>query len=357
MPKTAKHLWPAVVSFDNLVSAWHQARRGKRYAADVLRFYGKLGENLFNLQKQLLGHTWTPAPCRLFTVREPKLRLIQAPYFGDRVVHHALMDVVSPVFERRFIHDSYACRDNKGTHAASRRTTEFLRQATAAWERPWVLKADISKYFQSINHDLLLQRVRRVVSDPDVLWLFERVIRHGGYDECGLPIGALTSQWLANLYLDGLDHFVKDDMGVRFYLRYMDDFVLIGPSGDWCRTALGQITRFLTCQRLTLNPKTGIWPASRGIDFVGYRHWPGHTLPRKRTVKRARRQFKSLALRYRRGDIELDYVRPRVVSFTGYMAHCNGYRSLEAILREFVLVRPGAGAPIPLRCLRPEKKE
>ena len=188
-------------------------------------------------------------------------------------------------------------------------------------------------------------------ADRDVLWLFGRIIRaqqmQGVPDAMldsvpygtGLVIGALTSQWLANLFFDPIDHFIKDELGVRYYLRYMDDFVLVGPSKDWCRTMLASIEKAVNCRKLNLNPKTSIYPASHGLDFVGYRHWTNYTLPRKRTVKRARLRFRHLREQYARGRIDLDYVRPRVASFTGYMQHCDGFVTLDKILENFVLVR------------------
>lgn len=136
---------------------------------------------------------------------------------------------------------------------------------------PYILKADISKYFPSIDQAVLMRRVERVIADKSVLWLFDTLIRNGnpGYG-VGIPIGALTSQWLANLYLDSLDHYIKDDLGIQYYLRYMDDFVVIGPSKLWCRTVLEQVEKYLTCTlHLRLNPKTGIWPVTHGLDFVG----------------------------------------------------------------------------------------
>lgn len=198
------------------------------------------------------------------------------------MVHHALMRHVVPVFVRRFRPESFACRKGMGIHPASRLTTRMLREASARWKHPYVLQDDVSSYFASINHDILMTRLRRVLSDKDALWLFETIIQEApGYDGVGLPLGSLTSQWLANLYLDPLDHFLKDDIGVRHYVRYMDDWVLIGPGKEWCRVLLAQIADFLDLQQLSVNPKTAIFPASHGIDFVGYRHWTDHTLPRK----------------------------------------------------------------------------
>ena len=341
MAKRAKHIWPDMVSFGNLLEAWRKVQLGKRYRPAVVRFRAAQEDNLLDLRDRLQSHTWEPSPCRRFRILEVKPRTIDAPTIGDCVVHHAAMNLLEPWFERRFIADSYACRKGKGTHAASLRTREFMRAASAQWGRPYVLKGDISKYFSSIDHDRLLSMLPRIISDPDVLWLFERIVRHNGYEEKGLPLGCLTSQWLANLYLDALDHYVKDDMGVRYYVRYMDDFVIIGPSKAWCWATLESIRNFVEISLLLrLNPKTGVWPISRGIDFVGYRHWTDHVLPRKRTVKRARKAFRRFPGLYRAGKIDLDYIRSRVVSFTGYMAHCDGHTTLEHILARLVLT-PG----------------
>ena len=340
MAKRVKHLWDSLTSFENLLEAWRKVQRGKRRSAVVLKFRHAQEDRLFELQASLRAHTWMPSPCRHVYIQEVKPRKIDAPVLADCVVHHAVMNLMEPWFERRFISDSYACRKGKGTHAASLRTTEFMRRASREWGTPYVLKGDISRYFASIAHERLLAMLPKLVSDPDVLWLFRRIIQDNGYQGCGLPLGSVTSQWLANFYLDSLDHFVKDDMGLPYYVRYMDDFVLIGPNKAWCRTALEQIDAFVRASlQLSLNPKTGIWPISKGIDFVGYRHWTDHTLPRKRTVKRARKTFKTFPGLYAAGKIDLDYVTARVVSFTGYMKHCAGRETLRHILARLVLTR------------------
>lgn len=341
MPRRARNLWPQVVDFENLHLAFRKVRHGaKRFHPQLMRMYYALDDTLFALQESLITHTWQPLPYREFWINEVKPRFISAPAAPDRVVHWALMLQVGPVFERRFIHDSYACRENKGSHQASRRAQDFLRAATVQWGRPYILKCDISKYFPSIDQRILMQRLERIIADPDVLWLFDAIIRNGqACPSVGIPIGALTSQWLANVYLDALDHFIKDDMGLPYYIRYMDDFVFMGPSRQWCATVLAQVEKFLQSLRLTLNPKTAIWPASHGLDFVGYRHWTDHILPRKRTVKRARRLLRAMKRDFARGRIDTEYVRPRVASFTGYMQHCDGHTTLEKMLEDFVLVR------------------
>lgn len=270
------------------------------------------------------------------------MKSLAAPHFFECGMQVFIAGHVIPEVFGFFGH-IFPAKNGAGTtfaSATSRRLRAFLRAATALWGKPYILKADISKYFPSIDQRILMDTVSRLIGDPDVLWLFDAIIRNNGANYgVGIPIGALTSQWLANLYFDPVDHFIKDDMGLRFYLRYMDDFVIIGPTKQWCQTVLDNVRDFLACRRLTLNPKTDIFPASHGVDFVGYRHWVDRVLPRKRTVKRARKAFRSFPVRYARGEIDLDYIRPRVASFTGYMGHCDGYATLEHILERLVLTR------------------
>lgn len=340
MPKKAKRIWPAIVSYENMHEAFRKVRKGKKFNSNVLRFYYGLTDNLFRLAESLDNYSWRPGPYNEFWIEEIKPRHISAPHVVDRIVHWALMLQAAPYFERRFIADSYACREDMGSHRASARALAFMREASAKWGKPFIFKADISKYFPSIDQQILMRRVERVIGDDHALWLFDSIIRNNRPDYgVGLPIGALTSQWLANLYLDALDHFIKDDLGIKYYIRYMDDFVVIGPSKEWCKTVWGIVDSFVTTLRLKLNPKTGIWPISQGLDFVGYRHWTDHVLPRKRTVKRARKQFRTLKKQYAKGMIDTEYIRPRVASFTGYMSHCDGWVTLEKILEGFVLKR------------------
>lgn len=338
VPKTHNNLWPQITSFDNLYQAYMEARRGKRYQPDVLDFEWNLEENLIQIQNELIWHTWTSGRWREFYVYDPKKRLICAPPFRDRVVHHALVRTIEPLFERKFIFDSYACRKGKGIHAAVQRLQYFLRRAQRNWGRVYVLKGDVSKYFPSINHDRLLQILARTIRDRDVLWLCEQIVKQCGFTARGIPVGALTSQLFANVYLDRLDHYIKDNLGIKYYIRYMDDFIILGQSKQSLRNLLHEIETFLACELcLMLNPKTAISPASRGVDFCGYRTWATHILPRKRNVRRARKRFKWLAKAYAQGKVGLDYVRPRLMSFLGYMKHCASYVTLQNILKDFVL--------------------
>ncbi len=329
-PTSFGDLWGRVISFENLFAAFVEARRRKRYVSDVLRYEANLEERLIELQNRLLWREWRPGAWRCFEVYEPKKRIIHAPPFCDRVVHHALVRVMEPLFERRFIADSFACRRGKGNHAAQERVVEFLRRNP----RPThVLQTDISSCFPSVNHEVLLDTIKRTIRDPDVLWLSRSIVTDGGFDGTGLPIGALTSQLFANVYLDLLDHFMKDALGVKRYVRYMDDTVSLSDDKRYLRDVYGEMDEFVRTRLLMrLNPKSGIYGVCQGVNFCGYRSWPTHVLPRKRNVRRARRALRGLSRLYRRGRVSIGKVRSVVASFLGYMQRCRGYRSAESVL-------------------------
>jgi retron-type reverse transcriptase len=340
MPKTYNNLWDKVISFENLYNAYIEARKGKKYRKEVLEFSYNLEENLIILQNQLYWKMWAPGRYREFYVYDPKKRLIAAPPFNDRIVHHALVRVIEPLFEKKFIYDSYACRKYKGTHAAVLRLQSFLKRAKRNWESVYVLKADISQYFPSINYDYLLKILSRTIRDNDVFWLCEKIIKSSGYETTGIPVGALTSQLFANIYLDQLDHFVKDELGVKYYIRYMDDFVILGDDKKKLRDMLGEIESFLSNRLyLRLNPKTLIFPVHKGVDFAGYRTWATHILPRKRNVKKFRKKLEWMQKAFKSGKIDLEYIYPIVMSFLGYMKHCQSHTIVKKIFDEVVFFR------------------
>lgn len=339
MPKSLNNLWEEVVSFENLLEAYKEARKGKRCKNEVLQFGYNLEENLINIQNHLIWKSWSPGKYRTFYVYDPKKRLISAPPFEDRVVHHALIKVIEPIFERKFVFDSYACRKNKGIHAAVLRLQSFLKRAKRNFQKVYVLKADISSYFPSINHQILFNILKRTIRDKNVLWLCEKIIYESGYRQHGIPVGSLTSQLFANVYLDALDHYVKDDLGVKFYVRYMDDFIIIGNSKEVLWELLEKIKNFLLKLKLHLNPKTNVFPAYRGVDFAGYRTWATHILPRKRNVKNFRNKVKWMKKGYKCGSIGIEYIRPRIMSFLGYMKHCSSYITTKKIFQEIIFIK------------------
>lgn len=326
--KTYGHLWERIVSFENLYQSFLEAKRYKRFDPPVLDFASRLEENLVDIQNRLIWHAWEPGRWTHFTIHEPKRREICAPPFKDRVVHHALVRVTEPLFERRFIDHSYACRVGKGTHAAAARALALTRKARRNWGDYWVLKCDIAKCFPSIRHDVAKGIIRKVVRDSDTLWLWDTIIDKSGYEERGIPIGALTSQLIANITLDPLDHFIMDDLGYGDYCRYMDDFLVVDADKGRLWALKEAVEDFLESRlSLRLNGKSTVLKGVQGVDFCGYRIWPTHVLPRKRNVKRARRRLKRLVPLVASGAAEPSALEGCLASFHGYLKYCCGHET------------------------------
>ena len=353
--KTHNRLIERIASFDNLLLAARKARKGKRSNAATLRFDFELEKNLLRLERLLAGGQWHPGFYRDFWVFDPKHRLISAAPYPDRVVHHAVCNVVEPLFERSFIHDSYACRRGKGTHAAVDRYTAFARK------NRFVLKCDVAKYFPSIDHEILMEKMARRVRCRPTLDLIDRIVAsrtdlgHAAYfagDDLftpyqrpkGIPIGNLTSQFLANVYLDGFDHHVKETLRCRHYIRYVDDWVVFGDSKAWLGEIKDRMEEYLAGLRLRLHPKkTRVYRVSEGVAFLGYRVFPDHRLLKQDNVLRMRRRLKRMRREYAREEISLENVRRSVHSWIGHARHADTYRLRERLLGEAAFQRGAAG--------------
>lgn len=341
MPKTYYDLWDDFISWSNFVVAAFNASSGKKFKLDVLEYKWRLEHNVIDLINRLKSGTWYPGKYKEFNVFEPKKRVIHAPCYEDRVLHHALTQIILPLFERKFIHPSFACREDKGTHAASEYLRCMMQSAADRWDRAYVLKADISKYFYSIDHEILLSIISKTVGDPKVFEIIRRLVQENDCSSggVGLPLGALTSQLFANVYLDQLDHYIKDKLSVKHYVRYMDDFIVLLDDKYVLNELLKLVTDFLNDRlKLKLNDKTIIYPMSQGIDFAGYRHWLDHVLPRKRNLVNAKRRFQVITVELKSDkckdkEKELKKARGSLASFNGYMKHCDGYRSFHSTVK------------------------
>jgi len=335
--KTYRNLYPQIYDFANLYYAYLKARRNKRYRAEVLEFSANLEEYLIQIQNELIWKTYRTGRYRQFYIYEPKKRLIMALPFRDRVVHHALCNIIEPIFDKIFIYDSYACRRGKGTHAGANRVTQFLRRIQNQYGRVYCFKADISKYFPSIDHRILKEIIERKIKCEDTMWLINEIIDSTGEGR-GIPIGNLTSQLFANIYLNELDYFVKHQLKIKFYVRYMDDFVVLHHDKSYLRDVWHQVECFLAERlNLSLNRKTQIFPVwSRGIDFLGYRIWPDFRLVRKANVKRMRRRLKWLKKMVLAGKLPPEKLYASVASWLGYCKHADTYRLVEKIFGEFL---------------------
>lgn len=339
MPKTYNNLWSNLVSFENLYAAYHVARSGHREHMEVHKFEKNLEENLINIQNHLIWHSWTPDPFLEFVVHEPKERRIQAPTFRDRVVHHAYYQIVGPLFEKKFISHTYACIPGRGPLKAAEKAHEYIRSFPKG-KRVYVIYGDMKGYFPSIDHAYLKEQTRRTIKDPDVLWLGDTLIDANGL-ETGLGIGALPSQLYAGVNLDPFDHYMKDDLGVKRYIRYMDDWVVISDDKQYLERILVLAKDFLTGNpRLVINPKTRIIPITHGLDYCGYRIFRDYLLPRKRNLKRAKKRIYSLNERYQAGTIPYSKLKSSIMSLLGYASHCRAYKSVDSILGGLVIRHP-----------------
>lgn len=337
MPKTYNNLYSNICSFENLHLAYLKARRCKRYRKEVLLFSNNLEENLINLQKKLLNKTYESGTYKIFYIHEPKKRKIMSLPFRDRVIHHALCNIIEPLFDKIFIHDSYACRVKRGAHAGADRLTQYLREAKRKYPKIYCLKCDIKNYFGSINHKVLIQIIQRKIKCYDTMWLIENVI-NSTEGIRGIPIGNLTSQLFANLYLNELDYFIKHDLRIKYYIRYMDDWIISAPDKEYLWDTLKQIKIFLQEELfLELNNKTSIFPISQGIDFLGYRIWATHRLLRKSSKKRIKRKLKMYQKLHKENKIKINKITSSLMSWLGHTSHCSSYNLRKKILGKFIL--------------------
>lgn len=287
MPKRYGNLFDECLSLQALYAAYLRARRGKRKTLSVMLFERDLGANLQALHDELHAGTFKPQPYRHFLVMEPKPRQISAPAFRDVVAQHAIYAVVNPIFDRTFIHDNYGCRVDKGTHRASDRTQQYLRQAKPDG---FTLQLDVRRFYYTIDRSILRRLIERKIKDKRLVELM-MMFADDGKGALGVPIGNLLSQLYALIYLDPLDHFIKRQMKVGRYVRYVDDFIL------WCDTRSEAIERrdtivdFLASNLGLALSRWTIAPVKRGVNFVGFRTWRGRRFVRKHSLYRFSRSL------------------------------------------------------------------
>lgn len=333
MAKTYKNLYEKIYDFENLHKAYKKARKNTKLKKEVLAFSMNLEENLIHIQNELIWHTYKTSRYQKFCVYEPKKRVIMSLPFRDRVIHHALCNIIDPIWEIRFIYDSWACRPGKGTHKGIARLEGWLRKCQQNWSRVYCLKADIAKYFFSINHEILKRLIRKRIACPETLFLCYEIIDSTG-TEYGIPIGNLTSQLFANVFLHELDEYVKYSLKVKFYIRYMDDFIFLS-SKNHLHQLQALIEAFLSEElNLSLNNKTQIFPVeSRGVDFLGFRIWTTHRLLRKTTKRRIQRRIKKIQKLYRLGKISKEQLNNSIESYKGHCKNAKTFRFLESLLK------------------------
>ena len=334
-------------SFKNLYNAHLAARRGKRDKAEVIRFEMNLAENLCNLQKELTEKTYYPRGYKHFMIYEPKARSIYAPDYADRVVQHCLCDnILMPTFERRLIYDNAACRIGKGTHFSMDRLSGFMREFYQKHgTEGYFLKCDVRKYFDSISHTILKQKLSKVF-DGEIFMLLCRIIdSYETSKDAGLPLGNQASQWFALYYLDGVDRLIKERLRIKFYVRYMDDFILIHSDKNYLHNCLGEIRQLCeTGLKIELNEKTQIFPVKNGVDYLGWHFYlteTGKVIRKLRTSnkRRLKRRMRKKAQDYHDYLLNFDDIKRSSASTNGHLSHGHTYRLRQKLAWEMAYTR------------------
>jgi retron-type reverse transcriptase len=345
--KTIRNLFPRVCDYENIYLAYRKARRGKRTKPGVASFERIQEEELLTIQEELLQKTYKPGKYHSFYIHDPKTRLISAAPFRDRVVHHALINVIEPTWEPKFIYDCYANRVGKGTHRAIDRCQQFARRYR------YCLQCDVKQFFPSIDHAILRSILVSPVRDEQILWLCDQILSSGvgvlseAYDMVyfpgddlfaplrprGLPIGNLTSQFWANVYLYPLDQFVKRELKCTGYLRYVDDFLLFSDHKSQLWEWRGAVIEKLAELRLTLHARRAqVFPTSTGIPFLGFQIFPTHRLVKRRKVVQFRRKLRTLVREYRNDELLLDTLQASIQGWVNHVRYADSWGLRRSML-------------------------
>jgi len=336
---------------ENLKLAFRKARKRKSNKPSVKKFEENLEEQLNTLKQELETFTYKPVPLKRFVIRDPKTRTIYASAFRDRVLHHAIINIIGSLFERCFIYDSYASRVNKGAHAAIERFDRFTRKVSKNGKlvrqahspnsiAGYVLKADIRHYFETVDHEALIKIIERKIRDGDVVWLIRQIL--GNYD-CkvlgkGMPLGNYTSQFFANVYLNELDYFIKHELKVKYYIRYVDDFVIFHRDKSQLKTYKSKINDYLKINlKIELHKdKSRVMPLRGGVAFLGYRIFYHYKLLGLRNKRKFERTFGKKLNLYEKGLLSYEALVASLQGWRGHAIHANTYKLQRGILENIL---------------------
>lgn len=346
-----------IADYKNIYAAYLDARKGKSERNEIMRFSLELDGNLNSLYKDLEKKKYKVSGYRIIYIHVPKKRLIMALQFRDRVLQWAIYRLLNPMYEKIYIPDSYGCRKEKGREKAAARLQYWLRQTDRKPVQYYYLKLDISKFFYRVDHEILLNILKRRIKDEQLIELFRTIINSEkrafglplGVDPCevdpremlfdkGMPIGNLTSQMFANIYMNELDQYLKHELRLKYVIRYMDDCIILHDNKAELRQIQEKIEIFLIENlKLNLNQKTVIRPTTCNIDFVGYVINKNEIRLRSATVKRMRSRIKYITKAYERGEMTLKEVNATMQSYFGLVKHCTNEGLKENIINGFVL--------------------
>jgi len=306
--------------YDVLLEAWYEVKKHKSYYYSILAYEENLAVNLSNLLIKMDSGSYEPQPLRTFYVHDPKTRLIEAPCLEDRIVQHALLIAIRMTVESHLIDQTFACIKERGTHAASNR---LISKLVNYKNEGYFLKVDIEKFFYSVDHLVLKTQYRDVIKCKYTLELIEKF--HKNHKGVGLPLGNVSSQLSANLALNPIDHFIKRELKIRHYIRYMDDMILLSKSKEQLKDAEKRIIIEVNKLNLNINAKTKVSQIRQGIDFVGYRTWYNRRLIRKRSLFKIKRKLKQ---------------DPNLNRIASYLSHAKRTDSLVYVIKQILQVVP-----------------
>ena len=320
---------------ENLFSAWEEFQKDKKRKKDVQKFEYNLEQNVFRLNRDLKSKKYKHSRYLSFYICDPKVRHIHKATVKDRVLHHAVSQILAPIFEPTFIPNSFSCRIGKGNHKGTFALEKALRKISKnnLWSC-FVLKCDIRKFFENIDHEILLKIISKKIKDEDAMWLVKEIIKSFNP---GLPIGNLTSQLLANVYLNELDQFAKKELKIKKYFRYTDDFVIASEDKSYLENLIPKIQSYLLNElKLELHPnKINIKKFHQGVDFLGYVILPHYRLLRTKTKKRIFKKLKKRISEYKNGLINQQTLEQSLQSYLGVLSHADTYKLKQNLLNQY----------------------
>lgn len=342
--KIYRNIFAEIISPENLFLAWDNFKSGKQKKTDVQKFEWELEQNIFQLYRDLRRGAYRHHSYSAFYISDPKQRHIHKAEVRDRVLHHAVFSALNPIFEKTFIANSFSCRIGKGTHKGFFALEKMIRKTSKNYSQPcFILKCDIKKFFDTVDHAILMNILKKRIKDKNAARLLGEIIGSfsSAYSDIfyakGVPIGNLTSQLFANIYLNEFDQFVKNKLRIKHYARYTDDFVIVSEDKTYLRNILKPVSGFLKEQlALELHPKKiAIIKYSQGVDFLGYIALPHYRLIRSKTKKRIFKRLKKRIVEYKTGKIEKQSLNQSVQSYLGVLCHANTRNLSQELLNRF----------------------
>lgn len=332
--KRYKNLWDKFISMDNLELAAKKAVQSKKNKPETKFFLEHKTELLEKLQKMLIDGTFTTSPYKTRRIFEPKERVIYIlPLFPDHVLHHALINILGPIWQSSFVKDSFACIPGKGLHRASKAIMRFVRKYK------YVLQCDIRKFYPSINHSVMFDIIKKKIADKKLLGVLHDIIWSCG-DETNLPIGNLTSQWMGNVYLNELDHFVKEQLCCHGYIRYCDDFCLFSDDKGILHQYEIKLRKFVFDKLKLIFSKASIRAVANGVAFIGYRHFKKFIILRKYGAKKIRKRILNIAIHNDKSDLALG----QLAAYHGWTKWCCSYNFLINVCGRAFQISANTGA-------------